>query len=247
LTFGHAVVKSFLMSSTERPTDPASERTTFVGGLARRAVRWDPYIGPQLIVLGAILLDVSLPQKLTIGPTWLLPSVEALLLVGLTISLRIPGVSWSPTHRTVAIALIALVSVVNIVSLALLVHELLKGGNHNATGHRLILAGMVLWVTNVLLFGLWFWELDRGGPAVRRTQPGPPDFLFPQMNEPEQFAGWEPNLIDYLYVSFTNATAFSPTDAMPLSRIAKVLMAVQATTALVTIGLVVARAVNILS
>ncbi len=67
----------------------------------------------------------------------------------------------------------------------LLVHELLKGGNHNATGHRLILAGIVLWVTNVLLFGLWFWELDRGGPVARRTSPELPDFLFPQMDEPE--------------------------------------------------------------
>lgn len=247
MTFGHAVVKSFLMSSTETPTDPASERHTSVGGALRTIVRWDPYVGPQLVVLGAILLDISLPNKLTIGPSWLLPAVEALLLVGLTVSLRIPGIKWSPTHRTVAIGLIALVSVVNIVSLALLVHQLLRGGNHNATGHRLILAGMVLWVTNVLLFGLWFWELDRGGPVARRTASDPPDFLFPQMNDPERFAQWEPNLIDYLYVSFTNATAFSPTDAMPLSRTAKVLMAVQATTALATIGLVVARAVNILS
>ena len=98
----------------------------------------------------------------------------------------------------------------------------------------------------MLLFGLWYWELDRGGPIARRTEPEPPDFLFPQMDVPGQFEGWEPNLIDYLYVSFTNATAFSPTDAMPLSRPAKVLMAVQATAALVTIGLVVARAVNIL-
>jgi hypothetical protein len=247
LTFGHAVVNSFLMSTTQTPTDPASNRHTFVRRLLATIVRRDPYIGPQLVVLGAILLDISLPNKLTIGPTWLLPSVEALLLVGLTVSLRIPGVTWSPTHRTVAIGLIALVSIVNIVSLVLLVHQLLKGGNHNATGHRLILAGMVLWVTNVFLFGLWFWELDRGGPVARRTQPEPPDFLFPQMDVRGEFESWEPNLIDYLYVSFTNATAFSPTDAMPLSRIAKALMAAQSLAALVTIGLVVARAVNILS
>ncbi len=235
------------MSTTETPTDPPSDRHTAVDGLAARFVRRDPYIGSQLVVLGAILLDVSLPNKLTIGPAWLLPSVEGLLLVGLTVSLRIPGVRWSPAHRTVVLGLIGLVSLVNIVSLVLLVHHLLKGGNHNATGHRLIVAGMVLWVTNVLLFGLWFWQLDRGGPVARQREPEPPDFLFPQMNDPERFGGWEPNLIDYLYVSFTNATAFSPTDAMPLSRVAKLLMAMQSLAALVTIGLVVARAVNILS
>jgi hypothetical protein len=235
------------MSSTQTPTDPASDRHTFGRGLVATIVRWDPYIGAQLVVLGAILLDVSLPNKVTIGPAWLLPSVETLLLIGLTVSLRVPGVRWSPGHRTVAIGLIAFVSIVNIVSLILLVHHLLKGGNHNATGHRLILAGMVLWVTNVLLFGLWFWELDRGGPVARQTQPERPDFLFPQMSDPERFGAWEPNLIDYLYVSLTNATAFSPTDAMPLSRIAKALMATQSLAALATLGLVVARAVNILS
>jgi hypothetical protein len=245
LTFGHAVVKSFLMSTHDTPTDPDDGGHTPVTRLSDALAKADPYLAPQLVVAAAIVLDVALPNKVTIGPSWLLPSVEALLLVGLGVST--PRFPHSPTRRTVAMGLIGLVSVVNIVSLGLLVHELLRGGNHNATGHRLILAGLVLWITNVLLFGLWFWELDRGGPIARRTAPEPPDFLFPQMTEPKYAPGWAPNLVDYLYVSFTNATAFSPTDAMPLSRPAKMLMAVQATTALVTIGLVVARAVNILS
>jgi hypothetical protein len=109
---------------------------------------------------------------------------------------------------------------------------------------------VVLWVTNVLLFGLWYWELDRGGPVARAMNPGAkPDFLFPQMTLPPEHAprNWMPGLIDYLYVSFTNATAFSPTDTMPLTQIAKLLMSIQALAALLTIGLVVARAVNILS
>jgi hypothetical protein len=106
----------------------------------------------------------------------------------------------------------------------------------------------VLWVTNVLLFGLWYWELDRGGPLARMATPDAmPDFLFPQMTEPRHSpAGWMPGLIDYLYLSFTNATAFSPTDTMPLSSIAKVLMTAQSLASLLTIGLIVARAVNIL-
>jgi hypothetical protein len=205
--------------------------------LARR----DPNWAPQAIVAAAILLDVSLPEKLTIGPTWLLPAAEGLLLGVLLMFSRHPN-----THlrRQIGIALIALVSAVNLFSLIELCHYLLKGGKTG--GHQLILAGSVLWVTNVLLFGLWYWLLDRGGPLDRDS--GRPDFLFPQMDKRE-FAppGWVPGLIDYLYVSFTNATAFSPTDTMPLTAAAKLLMAVQSLASLVTVGLVVARAVNILS
>jgi hypothetical protein len=101
----------------------------------------------------------------------------------------------------------------------------------------------------VLLFALWYWQLDRGGPLARATQTETlPDFLFPQMTEPEYAPlDWKPGLVDYLYTSFTNATAFSPTDTMPLTATAKWLMSAQALTALATIGLVVARAVNILA
>ena len=146
-------------------------------------------------------------------------------------------------------ALIGLVSAVNIISLYLLVHYLLHHTGRPTQGRPLILAGVVLWVTNVLLFGLWYWELDRGGPVERvMNADARPDFLFPQMTLPQQYAprNWIPGLIDYLYVSFTNATAFSPTDTMPLTATAKLLMSAQALTALLTIGLVVARAVNIL-
>jgi hypothetical protein len=143
--------------------------------------------------------------------------------------------------------LIGLVSAVNLYSLFQLVHYLLQGGK--AGGHALVVAGAVLWSTNVLLFGLWYWELDRGGPMRRMLEPDAlPDFLFPQMTEPRVAPpGWIPGLIDYLYVSFTNATAFSPTDTMPLTAMAKILMTVQSLASLVTVGLVVARAVNILS
>jgi uncharacterized membrane protein len=207
----------------------------------------DPYLGAQLVVLAAIGLDVSLPSKLTPGPVWLLPGVELLLLAGLIATRRDPELRRHPRRRQVSLLMIALVSAVNVFSLALEVHYLLHGGHES--GHRLILAGSELWVTNVLLFGLWYWQLDRGGPMARRIGPdGRPDFLFPQMATPELHDDeWRPGLIDYLYVSFTNATAFSPTDAMPLTESAKVLMSLQALVALVTVGLVVARAVNILS
>jgi uncharacterized membrane protein len=158
-----------------------------------------------------------------------------------------PAMQYSPARRHLALTLISVVSLANVVSLALLVHYLLKGGR--AGGHALVLSGVVLWVTNVLTFALWYWELDRGGPVARALEDhSRPDFLFTQMTDPQWAPdGWLPGFVDYLYVSFTNATAFSPTDTMPLSRRAKMLMAVQALAALLTIGLVVARAVNILA
>ena len=107
----------------------------------------------------------------------------------------------------------------------------------------------MLWLTNVLIFGIWYWELDRGRPA-RRVAPAaarlPADLLFPQMTQPQLAHDWRPGFADYLYTSYTNATAFSPTDTMPLTAMAKLLMAIQSSIALITVLLVVARAVNVL-
>jgi hypothetical protein len=214
--------------------------------ITRRLADLDPFWAPQLIVAGAIALDLSLPEKLTLGPTWLLPSVEGLLLLGLIAASPGRRMRHSPLRRQLAIALTGLVTAINAVSLGLLVHYLLHHKLENGRG--LILAGVVLWVTNVLLFGLWYWQLDRGGPLARASVPDAlPDFLFPQMTE-KRYAppDWMPGLVDYLYLSFTNATAFSPTDTMPLTNTAKWLMTAQSLSALVTIGLVVARAVNVL-
>jgi hypothetical protein len=230
-----------LPSHGHLPGRPAASR------IVAQLDSWSPYWGPQVVVLAAILLDLALPDRLTIGPTWLLPSVEGLLLLGLVIASPQPNVRHSPLRRHLAISLIALVSAVNLVSLILLCHFLLHG--HPDNGRELVFSGIALWGTNVLLFGLWYFELDRGGPAARARHEGhPPDFLFVQMSDGAPYAqeGWLPRLVDYLYTSFTNATAFSPTDTMPLSPAAKWLMATQSLAALTTIGLVVARAVNIL-
>jgi uncharacterized membrane protein len=199
-------------------------------------------------VLIAIAIDFALPDRLTPGPVWLLPGIEALLLVGLVAITPHPRLRHSRLRRRFAVGLTAFVSAVNVVSLCLLVHLLLRGHIAN-NGHALILAGAGLWVTNVLLFGLWYWELDRGGPlATGSDADAHPDFLFPQMTD-DRFCppDWRPQLVDYLYLSFTNAAAFSPTDTMPLTRAAKALMALQALVALITIALVVSRAVNVLS
>jgi hypothetical protein len=144
------------------------------------------------------------------------------------------------------IGLTALVSAANIASLALLSRDLLKHATPN--GRELIWSGALIWLTNILIFGLWYWEVDRGGPGLRAAgHDGPPDFLFPQMNDDAvQPPNWRPRLADYLYVSVTNATAFSPTDTMPLSPRAKSMMGLQALVSFVTVGLIFARAVNIL-
>jgi len=148
-------------------------------------------------------------------------------------------------RRRLALVVTALASLVNGVSLGMLCHDLL---HHKVDhGYQLIIAGSLIWLTNVLIFSLWYWEIDRGGPGRRAAgRDDAPDLLFPQMSETRLAPGWRPRFPDYLYVSLTNAAAFSPTDAMPLSLKAKGVMGLQSLVSLVTVGLVVSRAVNIL-
>ncbi len=204
-------------------------------------------IPAALAVVAALALYVVLPNRLTLGPSWLLPALEAALLV--------PLIAGNPTRLTresrnlrgLSISLIALVSLANVVSLSLLVHYLLHGGK--AGGRQLVYSGIAIWLTNVIVFGLWYWELDRGGPLAR-VQPTHrrPDLLFPQMSTPWVVdRPWFPQFIDYLYTSLTNATAFSPTDTMPLTPWAKVLFGTQSLISVMVVVVVGARAVNILS
>jgi hypothetical protein len=147
--------------------------------------------------------------------------------------------------RTLTLVLFAIVSLANGLMLVALVASLVSG--HERDGGQLLFKALVVWTTNTITFGLWFWFLDRGGPARRvEPSPPPPDFLFPQQSDPKLAApGWRPRLFDYLYVSFTNSIAFSPTDTMPLTHTAKGLMLAEASISSVTVLLVVARAVNI--
>lgn len=200
----------------------------------------------QLTVLVAIVLQLSLPPRLAVGPTWLLPALEGALVLGLAMATPRELEHEHMLRRRTAVGLVALVSAANIYSLAALTHYLL---HHLVNkGQELIVAGVLIWLTNFLIFGLWYWELDRGGPGRRAAgKDGPPDFLFPQMADDRiEPRDWRPKFIDYLYVSLTNAAAFSPTDTMPLSPMAKSIMGVQSIVSLVTIGLIVSRAVNIL-
>jgi uncharacterized membrane protein len=211
-----------------------------------RVERGDPYWPAQLAVAVAIALDLALAHQITIGPRWLLPGVEGVLLGALIVVAPARATTHRVGERRFALGVIGVVSLVNVVLLDRLVNELISGGQ--VRGHALILSGAVLWATNVLLFAVWYWEMDRGGPVARyQNTHAMVDFEFPQMDNP-QFApkGWRPGFLDYLYLSLTNSTAFSPTDTMPLTHTAKIVMAIQSVTALLTVGLVIARAVNIL-
>ncbi|GAC1570627.1 MAG: hypothetical protein NVS3B18_03010 [Candidatus Dormibacteria bacterium] len=208
-----------------------------------REPRWPA----SLAVVAALALYLILPDRLVVGPKWVVPALEVALLLPLTITTPHRHRAETRFGRLTSLLLVALINAANVGSLVLLVHFLLAGGKTD--GRELILSSIEIYLTNVLIFGLWYWELDQGGPGARLLpHPAKPDFLFPQQNAPQAAdQGWKPGFVDYLYVSFTNATAFSPTDTMPLRQRAKLLMGIQAAASLITVALVAARAVNILS
>ncbi|WP_425144758.1 hypothetical protein [Deinococcus sp.] len=211
----------------------------------------------RIAILAIIALQVLLNERLTAGPNWLLPALEAALLIPLSVvrhaqarqSASPSAQGWLPSHgasRVLAFVLIALLNLANLVSLLLLVQALLHGSK--ATGRLLLINALNIWLTNIIVSALWYWELDRGGPLKRQwRQERAPDLLFPQMAAASGPGDWTPSFVDYLFVAFTNATAFSPTDTLPLTQNVKLLMMVQAATSLLTIALVASRAVNILA
>jgi hypothetical protein len=215
-----------------------------VARLSEDFAREDSFWPAQLATLAAILLYVLLPGRLTMGPPWLLAVPEGLLFIGLVYARPRGKEPRSGRHRRLALSLLALTATATLVALVLLAHYLLGG---NVVGRSLLGAGVVLWGTIVLISALAYWELDGGGPGPRAR----PDFLFAQMTDDAHHhhvsVHWRPAFTDYVYLALTNATAFSPTDTMPLTSRAKLVMGVQAVASLTTLGLVVARAVNILS
>lgn len=210
----------------------------------------EPYWPAACAVLVAMGLHLILPEPLTLGPAWLVPALEALVLVPLAVAVPHRHPDERRWARPAALSLNGLVSLANAMALQRLVVRLLAapGTGDGTTGRELLLSALVIWFTNVLIFALWYWELDGGGPGARRGEARPlPEFLFPQLDNPSIAPpGWTPRFVDYLYVSVTNVTAFSPTDTMPLTHTAKVLMALQALVSMLIVGLVVARAVNVL-
>jgi uncharacterized membrane protein len=194
----------------------------------------------------AAVLQFHLPEKLTVGPSALMPVVTAGIL-GVLLVANPKGISaLARDVRALSIALVALINISNVASLGLLLHQLLN--TSKLSGRTLIFSAVEIWLTSVIVYALWLWELDRGGPRARvRGVKVDPDLLFPQMTDPSLTSTpWRPSFVDYLYVSLTNSTAFSPTDTLPLTTRMKAILAAESLTSLATIAVVGARAVNIL-
>lgn len=212
-----------------------------------------------IVIVGLQLLLVN---RLTVGPRWLAPSIELALLIPLSVA-----TAWAQdqvvraTHehhwhmiavrrrmiRLLAVVLTAMITLINFSSLVMLVTALL-GGKAGNNGRSLLLDALDIWAINIVAFALWYWDIDRGGPAARGiARKCVADFLFPQMTMGSDEEEWSPGFVDYLFLAYTNATAFSPTDTLPLTPRAKWLMMIQSGISLLTIALVAARAVNILS
>jgi hypothetical protein len=198
-------------------------------------------------VVAAMILTVLMPDAVRLGPSWLLPAVEGVLLVAVIVG--DPGRINRTTGplRALSIVLVSLLVLGSLWSTGQLIDDLITGGPETNSATELLAAGTAVWVSNIIAFSLLYWELDGGGAAARAHRPRlRPDLAFPQhLNLELGFQDWRPRFIDYLYLGFTNATAFSPTDVMPLVPWAKIAMAIQSLISLAVLGLVVARAVNV--
>ncbi len=201
-----------------------------------------------LAIAAAIALQASLSRELELGPSGLLVGLESALGVALLVANPRRIDRRSRVLRAMSITLIALTSMANAWASYSLIRDIVVGHRPTLGAVSLLASGGAVYLTNIVVFGLWYWEWESGGPVARARSGRPrPDLAFPQdLSNSVAAPGWAPTFADYLYVSYTNATAFSPTDTMPLSRWAKLLMMLQSAVALVTVGLVVARAVNIL-
>ena len=213
-------------------------------GQVRGEKRW-----PMAVtLLVAMAIPLLLPARFSLGAIWLVPAVEAVLVVALIIA--DPGLidRRSTVVRIISIAIVA-VLVVDATGVTLrLVEDIIEGGPETNSAADLLHVGFLVWLYTIIAFAFLYWELDGGGPEARASAPPQfPDLAFPaHLNPGIAPPGWRPTFFDYLYLGFTNATAFSPTDVMPIAHWAKLAMAAQATGSLAILGLVVARAVNIL-
>jgi uncharacterized membrane protein len=225
----------------------AWHRASYILPAWRRRTRGETRWPVTASVVAAIVLQTLLPNQLRFLPRATIPALEGALLVGLIAANPVRIERRSRLVRLASIVLIFLITLANATSAVLLIRAILDG-TAGGTAPPLLATGASVWATNVIAFALWYWEFDRGGPVHRAHGTFQhPDMLFPQMTAPELApTDWEPLFLDYLYTSFTNATAFSPTDVMPMARWAKLTMLVQSAVSLAVGALVIARAVNIL-
>jgi uncharacterized membrane protein len=216
--------------SWQVPTDPES--------------RWPAFGAAVVIIAGQAWVAASL----FLSPVWLFPVISAFLLVA-SVAVYLPQrTEPSPIMRALGVSLIGMLIIANAVSLVELVRNIFVGVS-GITPVGLLLVGIVLWIVNIATFALVYWELDGDGPDMRADGYRDfPDLVFPQQQPDQQGlapANWKPTFPDYVYVSLTAATAFSPTDAMPYSKRVKLVMGIESTMSLAIVAMIVARAINI--
>ncbi len=206
----------------------------------------DPIWHAQLALLSVVVLQFFTNSALLPFNKFAIIALELLLITILTLITPAGYGRVTKTRRALGIVLIGIITLINIVSLLLLLNALFFGGTA-VNGHDLLINGLVIYVTNIMMFALWYWEIDGGGPEKRATNTtSREDFLFPQMLHPLVFKDrWLPGFIDYLYLSATNVTNFASADTIPVSRRAKILMMIQALVSVITVVLVAARAITV--
>lgn len=197
----------------------------------------------QLTLLVAIALQLTLDSSLRFGPQYLVVGLELALVFALGFTAPRRHSTAALIHKVISIVFISLVSIANAIQLFLLIKVLVEGSS--LPGKTLLTGAIAIFITNIIVFGLWYWELDSPGLSGQDKKHKHMNFQFPQMTNKKD-ENWKPTFFDYLYTSITNSTAFSPTDTMPLTHIVKFLMSAQSLVALLTVVLVTARAVNIL-
>jgi hypothetical protein len=233
--------------TTESVRDP--ERAPQEGESTAIEPRWPVALAISFIIALTIALRVAVPERASLGPAWLVPGIEIAMLVAL--------LAADPAHarerrrwlRPLSLGLVAALAVAALISTAVLIADLIRGGKVTESADSLLASGALIWLGNLVVFSLLYWLLDSGGPYTRyQGEREYPDFAFTQQMSPELAPpGWRPQYVDYLILGLTTSTAFSPTDVMPISHWAKLLMAVQSVISLTVVGLVIARAVNVFS
>jgi hypothetical protein len=209
--------------------------------------RWPIVASLGFFVVVSIVLRIAVPERSSLGPVWLVPSVE----IGLLLVLLAADPARVSGHRRwlrrLAIALVSLLACAALASTVELIADLVEGAKVTDSASSLLASGAVIWLGNVLVFSLFYWLLDSGGPLARYRGEHPyPDFAFTQHMSPELSPpGWRTQYADYLILALTTSTAFSPTDVMPMARWAKLTMSLQSLISLTVVGLVIARAVNV--
>jgi hypothetical protein len=211
--------------------------------------RWPIALAVAAFLAISITLRIVEPDREKLGPAWLVPGIELAMLVAL---LAADPARVSRRHRwlrRVSIALIVSLTIIAVVATGILIADLINGGKVTEAASPLLASGATIWLGNVLVFSLLYWQFDSGGPLARyRRAREFPDFAFTQQMSPELAPpGWRPKYPDYLILGLTTSTAFSPTDVMPMVPWAKLAMALQSLISLTVVGLVIARAVNVFS